>query len=163
MIATISVSLTDQIVDGYEYACRIVQSKLPSSLRSRFSGADFVGDAILVILADPMRFSLVKSIISTIIVIARRRIVDEVRSPRTRPVIDLTELEPYIPDCGQPVASAYVECNEAYESMIGGLDPESRNVIDFKRHGYSCPEIAIKTGWHVRKVQRLISKLECRF
>jgi DNA-binding CsgD family transcriptional regulator len=43
--------------------------------------------------------------------------------------------------------------------LRAGLSDQQRDIIELKRLGYTNEEIAERTGWHIRKVQRFFKDL----
>ncbi len=50
--------------------------------------------------------------------------------------------------------------DETYERLVTALPVAEREIVDLRRAGYSTDEIAQRTGWGARKVQRLIRTLD---
>ena len=46
-----------------------------------------------------------------------------------------------------------------HERLLADLDETEREIVELKHQGLSNNEVAEKTGWHVRKVQRFLQAL----
>ena len=68
--------------DHYSTACRVIERLMPSSLRTTYDPEDFVGDAIVELMANPER--LIEKGSTLLILVAKRRMIDAARSPRSR-------------------------------------------------------------------------------
>jgi hypothetical protein len=42
---------------------------------------------------------------------------------------------------------------------LSGVDETQRTIIELRQQGYTTEEIAEKTGWNIRKVQRFLKDL----
>jgi DNA-directed RNA polymerase specialized sigma24 family protein len=51
------------------------------------------------------------------------------------------------------------QASEVRERLLAGQDESERTVIELKRLGYTNVEIAERTGWNIRKVQRFLKDL----
>ncbi len=134
--------------DRYKTACRVIKRDMPRSLRAMYDPEDFVGDAIVELMARPERF--VASGSAPLVLVARRRMIDAVRSPRSR----LARLESDVVD-RQPAAELEQEAAELRERMLGRVDdPGEQNMIELRCSGHTLPEIAELTGVGLRTLQR---------
>jgi RNA polymerase sigma factor (sigma-70 family) len=134
--------------DRYAKACRVIKRSMPRSLQATYDPEDFVGDAIVELMAKPDRF--VGKGWVPLVLVARRRMIDAVRSPRSR----LTRLETDIAD-RQPPAALEQEAAELRERMLGRVDdPSEQNMIKLRCSGHTLSEIAELTGVGLRTIQR---------
>jgi RNA polymerase sigma factor (sigma-70 family) len=144
----VAIDWTTVMREHYSTACRVIERLMPPSLRTTYDPEDFVGDAIVELMANPERFNEKGS--TLLILVAKRRMIDAARSPRSRS----TRLEVDIVD-RQPPAVLEQEAAELRELMLGRADdPNGRNVVDLRCSGHTLPEIADLTGLGLRKVQR---------
>jgi RNA polymerase sigma factor (sigma-70 family) len=134
--------------DHYATACRVIERLMPASLRTTYDPEDFVGDAIVELIANPERF--IEKGSALLILVAKRRMIDAARSPRSR----LARLEVDIVD-RQPPAVLEHEAAELREVMLRRAeDPSGRSMVDLRCSGHTLPEIADLTGLGLRTVQR---------
>ena len=144
----IAIDWSTVMREHYAIACRVIERLMPSSLRTSYDPEDFVGDAIVELMDKPER--LIEKGSALLIVVAKRRMIDAARSPRSR----LTRLEIDIID-RQPAALLEHEAAELRERMLSRVDdPSGRKVVDLRCSGHTLPEIADLTGLGLRKVQR---------
>jgi DNA-directed RNA polymerase specialized sigma24 family protein len=110
---------------------------------------DFVDDAIVELMVHPEY--LVDKGPSLLTLVAKRRMIDAARSPRSR----LMRIEDDIID-QRPSAVLENEAAELRERMLGrAVDIRERTVVELRSRGYTLPEIAQMTGLGVRQLQRV--------
>ena len=134
----------------YDYppACQVIRRLMPSGLRTIYDPEDFVADAIAELFARPDCFSARSS--ETLILVARRRMIDASRSPRSR----TKRIEGDIIDPKGPAVLEH-EAAELREIMLRRTaDPGRRNLVELRFRGHTIPEIAQLTGLGLRKLQR---------
>jgi DNA-directed RNA polymerase specialized sigma24 family protein len=91
---------------------------------------------------------------ATLILVAKRRMIDAVRSPRSR----FMRLEVDIID-RQPPPVLEQEAAELREMMLErATDPRRRKLVDLRSRGHTLPEIAQLTGQQLRTVQRFFKE-----
>jgi DNA-directed RNA polymerase specialized sigma24 family protein len=134
--------------EQYASACRSIKQIMPPGLRAAYDPEDFVGDAIIEVLANPA-YSTQRGP-ALLIMIAKRRMIDVARSPRCRSMpleVELTDRQP-------TVALAY-EATELRECLLRrASDPKLHVAVNLRCQGYTSPEIAELTGQGIRTVQR---------
>jgi RNA polymerase sigma factor (sigma-70 family) len=109
---------------------------------------DFVEDALVELMARPEQ--VIEKGPSLLTLIAKRRMIDAARSPRSR----VLRLDVDIID-RQPSAVLENEAAELREQMLDrASDPRERTVVDLRCNGYTLSEIAALTGLGVRQLQR---------
>lgn len=134
--------------DHYRAACGIIDRLMPQCLRSRYDPEDFVDDAIIELMARPEQ--LIDKGPSLLTLVAKRRMIDAARSPRSRSM----PLEVDIAD-RKPSAFLESEAAELRELMLGrARNSADRYVVDLRCRGHTLPEIAELTGRGVRQLQR---------
>jgi DNA-directed RNA polymerase specialized sigma24 family protein len=80
---------------------------------------------------------------------------------RERPMVsDGAEAGPDEPCFEDGSPSQFAQAEEVYERLLCGVDETQRTIIQLRHHGYSNAEIAERTGWNIRKVQRFLKDLE---
>jgi DNA-directed RNA polymerase specialized sigma24 family protein len=134
--------------DDYPSACRAIERVMPQSLQATHAPEDFVGDAIVQLMAHPERFTV--NVPATLILIAKRRMIDAARSPRNRSMrleVDMIDRH--------PPAELEIEAAELLELMLGrARNSIARDVVHLRCCGHSLPEISELTGLGLRKLQR---------
>ena len=134
--------------DHYRSACRIIDRVMPIGLRGKFDPEDFVNDALIELLASPER--LIEKGPSLLALVARRRMIDAARSPRSRVLpltVDMIDSRSSAPE--------QIEAAELREMMLGrARDSQELKIVDLRCMGYTLPEIARLTGTGVRQLQR---------
>jgi DNA-directed RNA polymerase specialized sigma24 family protein len=136
------------VLQDYSTACRVVNRFMPHNLRSGFDAEDFVGDALVDIMSTPARFAGYNR--ELLILVARRRMIDAARSPRSR----VTALEVDVIDRNQSDGLQH-DGAELRELMIGrATEAGYRTELGLRCDGYTLPEIAKLTGAGLRTVQR---------
>jgi DNA-directed RNA polymerase specialized sigma24 family protein len=142
------VDWTTVMRDAYPSACQVIKRLMPYGLRAIYDPEDFVADAIVELMAHPERLSANRSTLLTLV--AKRRMIDAARSPRSR----FTRLEGDIID-RQPPAVLEQEAAELREMMLGReADSDRRNLVGLRCDGHTLPEIAELTGLGLRTLQR---------
>ena len=136
----------------YRTASRVIDRLMPRSLRTKYDPEDFVGDALVELMNHP-KLS-VEASPALLILIAKRRMIDAARSPRSRVIpLEVDTIDPRA-----PVALEH-EAREQRELMLGRAgDPKHRAVVDLRCQGYTLPEIAERTGVGLRTVQRFFKQ-----
>lgn len=134
--------------DYYEWACRVISRKMPRRLRAGYDPEDFVADAIVDLLNKPAWF--IEYGPELIVLVAKRRMIDAARSPRSRGAhldIEVTD--------HQPSVALRLEALELRDFMLGRTeDPGDRAMVALRCQGHTSPEIAELSGVGVRMVQR---------
>ncbi len=134
--------------DDYPTACRTIRRLMPETLRGRYDAEDFVGEAIIELMAKSVECP--EKGLASLVLVAKRRMIDVARSPRSR----FVPLECEIVD-RQPAAVLEQEANELRESLLRKVgDPAQRTVVDLRGRGHTLPEIAEMTGLGLRQLQR---------
>ncbi len=149
---TLPIDWDDVLPRYYLSACRDIKRKMPRCLWARYDPEDFVADAIVELMNKPAPF--VEYGPGLLVLIAKRRMIDAAKSPRSRAV----RLEVDVMD-RQPEAHLRFEAAERRESMLGRThDPRSRAMLALRLEGHSLPEIAEMSGRGLRMVQRFFRK-----
>ena len=121
--------------ENYALACGIIKRRMPRCLRARYDPEDFVGDAIVELMTNRARF--VEYGPDLLILIAKHRMIDAARSPRSR-------LMPLGEDLIDRQPSVALENDAAVlrEVMLGRAgDPGDRVVVDLRCRGTHCPKL----------------------
>jgi RNA polymerase sigma factor (sigma-70 family) len=156
----------------YPKVIRVVRRKLNPPMRSLYDSADFASDVWKSLAAkfDRFDFPTIDSLMAFLKQAAEQKVIDEYRRRHTqkrdigleRPIEATTSqgLEPTALRSAEPTPSQVAQASEGLELILEGLTEDQRRVVHLKRHGYTNEEIAERTGWHVRKVQRFIKDLQ---
>ncbi len=154
----------------YPKVRRVVRRKLNRSLRSLYDSTDFASDVMKSLAANirHLQFASMDSLLAFLAHVAEQKVIDEYRRRHTLKR-DITRERPILaggPDTGpvqvpsdDPTASQLAQANEFQERLLAHRDETERTIIDLKRQGYSNADIAERTGWNIRKVQRFLKDL----
>ena len=147
---------------------RVVRRKLNRSMRSLYDSTDFANDAMERLAAniDLLQFPTFGSLIAFLAQVAEQKVIDEYRRQHTlkHDVSRERPLWPMMPArfrCSRtiPRASQLAQANECHERLLARDDEIERVIIELRQQGYTTADIAEKTGWNVRKVQRFLKEL----
>lgn len=123
---------------------------MPRQLRSSYDAEDFVCAAIYELLSNPTGLPYRGP--ATLVLLAKRRMIDELRSPRARVTqlrVDLAERRPACP-------SIEAEADELRQQLVADAGPDRELVVDLRCQGFTTHEIAELTGIKLRTVQRML-------
>jgi len=156
----------------YPKFCRVVRRKLNPRLRSLFDSTDFASDVMKSLAAKfgHLDFPSINSLLAFLTQVAEQKVIDEHRRQnaqkraKSRETLNLDgagDTGPVQFPSDDPTASQWLAQKEFYELLLSRLEDETeRTIITLRRQGYSNPEIAERTGWNIRKVQRFLKHLE---
>ena len=147
---------------------RVVRRKLNRSMRSLYDSTDFANDAMerLAANVDLLQFPTFGSLVAFLAQVAEQKVIDEYRRQHTlkndvsreRP-IGANDAGPIQVPSHDPSASQLAQANECEERLLARDDETERVIIELRQQGYTTADIAEKTGWNVRKVQRFLKEL----
>jgi len=154
----------------YPKVRRVVRRRLDRSMRSLYDSTDFANDAMENLAANraELDFPSVHSLIAFLAQVAEQKVIDEYRRQHTlkrdvrrdRPIFSAGADGPSIQlSSDEPTASQLAQANEVHERLLSRSDKTERIIIELKEQGYSTSDIAIRTGWNIRKVQRFLQDL----
>jgi RNA polymerase sigma factor (sigma-70 family) len=154
----------------YPKVRRVVRRKLDRSLRSLYDSTDFASDVMKSLAANlsQLSFPSIESLIAFLAHVAEQKVIDEYRRLHTlkrdvtrerRLFAGDAESAPVQLPSGEPTASEFAQANEVHERLLDRDDETERIIIGLKQQGYSNLDIADKTGWNIRKVQRFLKDL----
>ena len=154
----------------YPKVRRVVRRKLDRSMRSLYDSTDFASDVMKSLAANlnQLNFVSVESLFKFLAQVAEQKVIDEHRRRHTlkrdvtrerRFSADDREAGPVHLPSGEPTASQQAQANEVQARLLDRQDEIERTIIDLKHQGYSTADIADKTGWNIRKVQRFLKDL----
>jgi len=156
----------------YPKVIRVVRRKLDRPMRSLYDSTDFASDAMKSLAANFNRldFTSLGSLIAFLAQAAEQKVIDEYRRRHTlkrditreRALVtsDGTDIKPMAVASADPTASQVAQASEIRERLMAGQDEMERTVIELRRLGYTNNEIAVETGWNIRKVQRFLKDLQ---
>ena len=152
----------------YPKVRRVVRRKLTRSMRSLYDSTDFANDAMERLAAniDLLQFPSIGSLIAFLAQVAEQKVIDEYRRQHTlkhdisreRP-LSASDRGPIQVPSHDPTASQFAQANECNERLLARDDETERVIIELRQQGYATADIAEKTGWNVRKVQRFLKEL----
>ncbi len=155
----------------YPKVCRVVRRKLDRPLRSLYDSTDFASDVMKSLAAnlDRLDFPSINSLMAFLAQAAEQKVIDEyrrrhtlkrdIKRERSLTSEEGTDIQPIVLTSPEPTPSQFAQADEVREQLLAGQDATERAVIEFKQQGYSNSEIAEKTGWNIRKVQRFLKDL----
>lgn len=156
----------------YPKVRRVVRRKLNRQMQNLYDSTDFASDVMKSLVANfgHLDFRSIESLYAFLAQVAEQKVIDEYRR-RTSQKRDYTLERPI--DAGgpdrvqgllrsdEPTASQWAVANEAKERLIESVDEEvGKLIIKLKQEEYSNAEIAERTGWNIRKVQRFLKDLQ---
>jgi RNA polymerase sigma factor (sigma-70 family) len=154
----------------YPKVRRVVRRRLDRSMRALYDSTDFANDAMEDLAANfkQLEFPSVNSLIAFLANVAEKKVIDEYRRQHTLKR-DVTRERPMFatgPDGGavqlpsdSPTASQFAQANEVYDRLLERKDETERAIITLRQEGYSNSDIAERTGWNIRRVQRFLEDL----
>ena len=106
------------------------------------------------------------SLIAFLAQVAEQKVIDEYRRQHTLKN-DISRERPLAANGAGPIqvpshdptASQLAQANECNERLLARDDETERVIIELRQQGYTTADIAEKTGWNVRKVQRFLKEL----
>ena len=155
----------------YPKVIRVVRRKMNRPMRSVYDSTDFVSDAMksLAANAGKLDFPSFDSLLAFLMQVAESKVVDEHRKEHSqkRDVTRKVALRPS--DDGSrgsgafasddPTASQIAVASEEHQRLLAGRTEPEREAIELRHQGFSPSEIAQRTGWNLRKVQRFFQHL----
>jgi RNA polymerase sigma factor (sigma-70 family) len=152
----------------YPKVRRVVRRKLNRSMRSLYDSTDFANYAMerLAANVDLLQFPTFGSLVAFLAQVAEQKVIDEYRRQHTlkndisreRPIA-ANDAGPIQVPSHDPSASQLAQANECNERLLARDDETERVIIELRQQGYTTADIAEKTGWNVRKVQRFLKVL----
>jgi RNA polymerase sigma factor (sigma-70 family) len=137
-------------------------------MRSLYDSTDFANDAMERLAAniDLLQFPSLGSLIAFLAQVAEQKVIDEYRRQHTlkhdvsreRPLV-ANDAGPIQVPSHDPTASQLAQANECHERLLARNDATERVIIELRQMGYTTADIALKTGWNIRKVQRFLKEL----
>lgn len=159
-----------QLVDHcYNKVRRVIRRRLNPPMRSLFDSSDFTNDVFksLVAKCDRFDFPNMAALKAYLEQAAKQKLIDAHRY-QNRDKRDVKRLQrfqvnddgqTYEPPSSDPTPSQHAVGRETEEAILGGYSGPDRVVLELKHQGYTTEDIAQETGFHVRKIQRLIKRV----
>lgn len=156
----------------YPKVVRVIRRKLngASAMRSLYDSTDFASDVwkSLAAKSDRFDFQTVGALVAFLTQAAEQKLIDEQRRlhtqkrdiARERPITGMAGEAQADLASADPTPSQFAQAREVREWLLAGQDGEERQVIELRDQGYTNEEIAERTGWHLRKVQRFLKDLK---
>lgn len=155
----------------YPKVRRVVRRKLNRQMRNLYDSTDFASDVMKSLAAkfDHLDFPSVESLFAFLAQVAEQKVIDEYRRrhslkrdvTRERPILSgETEAGPVQLPSDEPTASQVAQANEVQERILSRVDATERTIIELRQQHYSNAEIAERTGWNIRRVQRFLKDLQ---
>lgn len=156
----------------YPKVRRVVRRKLNRQMQNLYDSTDFASDVMKSLVANfgQLDFQSIDSLFAFLAQVAEQKVIDEYRRRTTRKR-DMKLEQPMhaggadagpvqVPSDG-PSPSQVAVANEAQERLMARVEDETeRTIIELKQQRYSNAEIAERTGWNIRRVQRFFEKLQ---
>ncbi len=154
----------------YPKVLRVIRRKLNSrAMRSLYDSSDFVGDVWKSLAEKPDKFDFPKlsDLVAFLSLAAERKVIDEHRRlhalkndiNRDRPIGSWVGMGGGELPSGDPTPSQFAQAREVKEQLFSGQTEENKLVLELKGQGFKNEEVAQKTGWNLRKVQRFLRDL----
>jgi RNA polymerase sigma-70 factor (ECF subfamily) len=159
---------TGELFRAFEPFLRgLVRRRLPARVRGRFDSADVVQSAWASLL-DGLRearwqFPDTSSFRGFLAQVVLCRLYDRSRSALTQTGREepLADLGRELPGC-EPRPSEHARAGAAWEALLAVCPAEHRPILHLRRLGYTCQEIAGRTGLHPGSVRRVLRHLARR-
>jgi RNA polymerase sigma factor (sigma-70 family) len=154
----------------YPKVRRVVRRKLNRSMRSLYDSTDFASDVMKSLAANlgHLDFPSLDSLFAFLAQVAEQKVIDEYRRRHTqkrdvtreRPMLTTgLDAAPVQVPSDDPTASQWAQANEVQERLLSRVDATERTIIELRQQGYSNADIADRTGWNIRRVQRFLKDL----
>jgi RNA polymerase sigma factor (sigma-70 family) len=139
-------------------------------MRSLYDSTDFASDVMKSLAANigQYHFASIESLLAFLAHVAEQKVIDEYRRRHTqkrditreRAILDGgPDSTPVQVPSDEPTASQLAQANEFQERLLAHRDETERTIIELKQQGYTTADIADRTGWNIRKVQRFLKDL----
>jgi len=158
----------------YPKVVRVIGRRMSRQLRVLYDSTDIANEVMksLAMKFDQFDFSSINGLRRFLIKAAEQKVVDGYRHghamkrdiARTQGAFSGDDLVGFeVADAG-PTASQVAVASEREESLLRDQSGLQRSVIELKMRGFSNTEVSEATGWHLRKVERFLKRLQgiCR-
>jgi RNA polymerase sigma factor (sigma-70 family) len=154
----------------YPKVRRVVRRKLGNSMRSLYDSTDFASDVMKSLAANLGRLDFASSdhLVAFLAQVAEQKVIDEYRRRRTlkrdvtreRPLEGAGGSTPYQVASPDPTASQVAQAKEAADLLLDRRDATEGLIVKMRQDGHDNSDIAGRTGWNIRKVQRFLKNLQ---
>jgi RNA polymerase sigma factor (sigma-70 family) len=155
----------------YPKVRRVVRRKLNRSMRSLYDSTDFAADVMKSLAANigQIEFPSIESLLAYLAQVAEQKVIDEYRRRHTqkrdvareqRVLMGKKDNDSKQVSSSDPSASQLAEAKEIQERLLANVDETEKTIIQLKQQDYSNAEIAERTGWNIRRVQRFFKDLK---
>jgi RNA polymerase sigma factor (sigma-70 family) len=150
---------------------RVVRRKLDRRMVSLYDSTDFASAVwqSLIERLDEFEFHSIEALQHYLVMKAESKVIDEYRKQQAqkRGGGKTKRLEGDEEEFGlgaiipskDPSPSQVAQGKESWEILSEGVDDDHMEVLEMARDGYTNVEISEKLGWSLRKVQRVLKKL----
>ncbi len=157
--------------DCYPKVRRVVRRRMDRSMRTIFDSTDFANEAMNELAAHlhQLDFPTEGSLVAFLAKVARQKVIDEHRRQqaakrKSDQVCSLStgneENNGMIQVASDsPTASKFAVAVEEQERIMAALDETGRQAFELRTMGYTNQDIAERTGWTLRTVQRFFQEL----
>ena len=159
--------------DGLEGALLVfvIRRKLNRQMRNLYDSTDFASDVMKSLAANfgHLDFRSIDSLFAFLAQVAEQKVIDEYRRrnslkrdmTRERPIFSGdADVGPVQLSSDEPTPSQVAQAKEVDERLLSREDETERTIIELKQQQYSNAEIAERTGWNIRRVQRFLKDLQ---
>ncbi len=131
---------------------------VPIRLRSRFSSEDLAGEVLIAACEkfDHSQFESIDAFKGWLATLARQRLIDEQRREFSLKRECKRTSAIHFDIAYQPGSEC--EANDLRRFLLSGLDLEESTIIEMIADGWTTPDVSTATGWHIRRIQRLLAR-----
>ena len=155
----------------YPKVRRVVRRKLNRQMRNLYDSTDFASDVMKSLAANfgHLDFRSMDSLFAFLAQVAEQKVIDEYRRrnslkrdmTRERPIFSGdADVGPVQLSSDEPTPSQVAQAKEVDERLLSRVDETERTIIELRKEQYSNAEIAERTGWNIRRVQRFLKDLQ---
>ena len=152
---------------AYEpYLRMVVRRRLSPALRRKFDSVDVVQSVWAGLLAEfrgaDWQFRDADQLRAFLVTVTRNRFLDHARQQGKLAAREEPLGPAHDPSEDAPRPSQEAQAGELWERMLALCPPAHRELLDWKRQGYSLDEIAARSGLHKSSVRRILYDLARR-
>jgi RNA polymerase sigma factor (sigma-70 family) len=159
--------------DCYPKVVRVIRKRMSRPMRKIYDSTDIANEVMKSLAAkfDHFDFSSVDGLRAFLFRAAEQKVVDGYRRGHARKrdigrdrALATDGPGGYEPADSSPTPSQIAVATEEAEILLGGQTGVDRTILELKLQGHSNREVAVATGWHLRKIERFLEKLRgtCR-
>jgi RNA polymerase sigma factor (sigma-70 family) len=152
----------------YPKVVRVIRRRLNRPMRKLYDSTDIANEVMKSLAAKfhNLDFSSIDGLKAFLIKAAEQKVVDGYRHGHAQKrdigrdrAFSSGDLENWEPTDASPTASQVAVATEEERILLEGQSGEQRTILELKLQGFSNPEVATTTGWHLRKVERFLQTL----